>query len=191
MDTPPVSASERHARQGHPGLVVWFTGLSGAGKTTLSTALERRLFDAGRRTYLLDGDILRTGLCRDLGFSPADRRENVRRAGEVARVLSDAGLVVLAAFISPFRAERDALRAGMPAGRFIEVYVNAPLEACEHRDVKGLYRKARARLIPEFTGISSPYEAPLAPDIELQTAQEHLEGCLDRLEAFVESRLRS
>ena len=189
MNPTPVSTAERAARHGHPGLIVWFTGLSGAGKTTLSTALERKLFSANRLVYLLDGDILRTGLCRDLGYSAADRHENVRRAGEVARVLADAGFMVLAAFISPFRAERDAIRAALPAGKFIEVFVNAPLATCETRDVKGLYKKARANQLPEFTGISSPYEPPLAPELDLRTDRDSIEACLDKLVAAVEARL--
>ena len=190
MNPTPVSAAERAVRHGHPGLVVWFTGLSGAGKTTLATALERKLFSANRLVYLLDGDILRTGLCRDLGFSAADRHENVRRAGEVARVLADAGFIVLAAFISPFRKERDDIRAALPPGKFIEVFVNAPLETCELRDPKGLYKKARANQIAEFTGISSPYEPPLAPDLELRTDRDSVEVCLQQLAAAVEARLQ-
>lgn len=190
MKSTPISVDERAARFGHPGMVVWFTGLSGAGKTTLSAALERALFDQNRLVYLLDGDILRTGLCRDLGFSAADRHENVRRAGEVARVLADAGCIVLAAFISPFRKERDEIRAAVPVGKFIEVFVNAPLTTCEQRDVKGLYKKARANQIPEFTGISSPYEPPLRPEIELHTELENVEACLQKLCAAVEARLK-
>lgn len=182
---------ERTRRFGHPGMVVWFTGLSGAGKTTLATRFERILFDQGRAAYLLDGDILRTGLCQDLGFSIIDRRENVRRAGEVARVLADAGFIVLAAFISPFALERDQIRAKMPPGRFVEVYVNTPVETCEQRDVKGLYRKARANLIPDFTGISSPYEPPVDPELKFRTDQESIEQCLIRLQEFVENRLRA
>ena len=189
MNSRPVSSQERAARQGQSGLVVWFTGLSGAGKTTLSTALERKLFDQGHLAYLLDGDILRTGLCRDLGFSAKDRRENVRRAGEVARVLADAGFIVLAAFISPFRQERDAIRAALPSGKFIEVFVNAPLATCEQRDVKGLYRKARAQQLADFTGISSPYESPLTPELELRTEQDNVNVCLEQLCAIVETHL--
>ncbi len=185
-----VSARERQNRYGHPGLVVWFTGLSGAGKTTLSTRLERRLFDKGRLAYALDGDAVRAGLCRDLGFSARDRRENVRRAGEVAGLLADAGFIVLAAFISPFRSEREAIRSALPPGRFAEVFVNAPLATCEGRDVKGLYQRARAQQLPEFTGISSPYEAPLTPDLELRTDQEGIEACLEKLNALVEDRLK-
>ncbi len=189
MDFNPITTTERAVRHGHPGLIVWFTGLSGAGKTTLSTALERKLFSANRVVCLLDGDILRAGLCRDLGFSAADRQENIRRAGELARSMANNGIIVLAAFISPFRQQRDAIRTTMPPGKFIEVFVNAPLGACELRDVKGLYKKARANQIPEFTGISSPYEAPLAPELELRTDVDSIETCLDKLVAVVEARL--
>lgn len=190
MPPTPVTAAERAVRHGHPGLIVWFTGLSGAGKTTLSTALERKLFSAHRLVYLLDGDILRTGLCRDLGYSAADRHENVRRAGEVARVIADAGFIVLAAFISPFRKERDDIRAAMPPGKFIEVFVNAPLATCELRDTKGLYKKARANQLPEFTGISSPYEPPLAAELELHTEHDSIEVCLQNLVAAVDAGLK-
>lgn len=172
-------------------MVVWFTGLSGAGKTTLATRLERILFEQGRAAYRLDGDILRTGLSQDLGFSIADRRENVRRAGEVARILADAGFVVLAAFISPFRRERDQIRAKLPAGRFVEVYVNTPLETCELRDVKGLYHRARANLIPDFTGISSPYEPPESPELILRTDVECIELSLLRLQEAIANRVHA
>ena len=187
-DPSSVSSVERAVRHGHAGLVVWFTGLSGAGKTTLATLLERGLFNQGRLVYVLDGDRLRGGLCRDLGYSIADRRENVRRAGEVARVLAEAGLIALAAFISPFRQERDQVRASLE-GRFIEVFVNAPLEICEQRDPKGLYKKARAKLIPEFTGISSPYEPPVSPELELRTDRDGIDECLHRLHVCIEARL--
>lgn len=172
-------------------MVVWFTGLSGAGKTTLATRLERILFEQGRAAYRLDGDILRTGLSQDLGFSIVDRQENVRRAGEVAGILADAGLIVLAAFISPFRRERDQIRAKLPAGRFMEVYVNTPLETCELRDVKGLYQQARANLIPNFTGISSPYEPPESPEIILRTDVESIDQSLLRLQEALERRLHA
>jgi adenylylsulfate kinase len=188
VKTVPITTAERADRHGHGGLIVWFTGLSGAGKSTLSAAMERKLFESGQLAYLLDGDILRTGLCRDLGFSA--RHENVRRAGEVARVLADAGFIVLAAFISPFRKERDDIRAAMPAGKFIEVFVNAPLATCEARDVKGLYKKARANQILEFTGISSPYEPPQTPELELHTERDSIEACLQKLCAAVESHLK-
>lgn len=189
MIHPPVSAAERCARAGQSGSVVWFTGLSGSGKTTLSTALERHLFEKGHLTYTLDGDTLRHGLCRDLGFSVPDRRENVRRAGEVARILADAGFIVLAAFISPFRQEREAIRAALPNGRFAEVFLSAPVTACERRDVKGLYRQARAGEILDFTGISSPYEPPVAPELELDTDRESVAVSLEKLIAWMKSRL--
>lgn len=167
-----VTAAEREQRNTHRGLIIWLTGLSGAGKTTIATALERRLFLSGRHTYLLDGDILRGGLCSDLDFSAAARCENIRRAGAVAALFADAGIIVIAAFISPFRADRARARAMVPEGRFIEVYVNASLAVCEQRDVKGLYARARAHQLKEFTGISAPYEAPQCPEIELPT--DHL-----------------
>ncbi len=166
-----VAHAERAGRNGHEGHVIWLTGLSGAGKSTLSVALERRLFDAGHQTYVLDGDHVRAGLCSDLGFSPADRSENIRRVGEVARTLADAGVMVIVALISPFAADRARARAGHAPGRFTEVYVNAPLEVCEGRDAKGLYARARRHEIADFTGLTSPYEPPVQPDVEIRTDQ--------------------
>jgi bifunctional enzyme CysN/CysC len=161
---------EQAARlKGPPPMVVWLTGLSGAGKTTIATRLEALLADRGRHTFLLDGDQLRQGLCKDLGFTAADRVENIRRAGEVARLLTDAGLVVVAAFISPFAAEREMVRRLMRPGQFIEVFVDTPLDVAEARDPKGLYRRARAGELKDFTGIDSPYEAPTAPDLRIDT----------------------
>jgi adenylyl-sulfate kinase len=164
-----IVPADREKRNGHPGLVLWLTGLSGAGKTTIACELERRLFNAGHQAYMLDGDLLRRGLCRDLGYTAQDRHENIRRVGEVAALFADAGFIVITAFISPFRADRDRNRRLLPEGRFIEVFVNAPLEVCERRDPKGLYARARANLLADFTGISSPYEAPEHPEIELRT----------------------
>lgn len=166
-----VSSAQREARNGHPGCVVWLTGLSSAGKSTIATEMERELFNMGRQAYVLDGDNIRHGLCSNLGFSPADRTENIRRVGEVARLFADAGIVCITAFISPYRADRDLVRQIVPAGRFVEVFVNAPLEVCEQRDPKGLYARARANEIRNFTGISAPYEAPLKPEIEVRTDQ--------------------
>lgn len=180
-----VARADREQRHGHPGRIVWLTGLSGAGKSTLAMALEQRLFDAGRNVYVLDGDIVRGGLCSDLGFSPDDRVENIRRIGEVARIMSDAGLLVIVAFISPFRADRDRVRAGMPPGRFTEVHVSTPLEVCEQRDTKGLYAKARAGELSDFTGISSPYEAPESPEVRLPTEQLSVDECVDRIMAVL------
>ncbi len=186
-----VTPVERVARQGQPGLVVWFTGLSGAGKTTLAVAVERRLFDAGFRTFLIDGDLLRAGLCQDLGFSASDRQENVRRAAVVSGLMADAGVVCLTALISPFRADRLRARQLFPAGGFLEVFVNAPLAVCEKRDVKGLYRKARANEIREFTGISSAYEPPESPDVEVRTDLLTVEESVAIILEAVQGRLRS
>jgi len=166
-----ITAALREQRNGHPGCVLWLTGLSGAGKTTIATELERQLFNAGRHTFLLDGDILRRGLCSDLGFGPEARRENIRRAGEVAALFAEAGCLAIAAFISPYREDRDRVRRTLPPGKFIEVFVNAPLDICEQRDVKGLYARARAGVLKEFTGVSSPYEAPVHPEVEIHTDQ--------------------
>ncbi len=147
--------------------MLWFTGLSGAGKSTVANALEARLHARGSHTYLLDGDNIRHGLNRNLGFSAADRTENIRRIGEVAKLMADAGLIVLSAFISPYRADRDAVRALLAPGEFVEVLCQATLATCESRDPKGLYRQARAGMITDFTGIDAPYEAPLQPEIVL------------------------
>jgi len=180
-----VAPADREQRHGHPGRIVWLTGLSGAGKSTLAMSLERRLFDAGRNVYVLDGDIVRSGLCSDLGFSEDDRAENIRRIGEVARIMADAGLLVIVAFISPFCADRDRVRAGMPVGRFTEVHVSTPLEICEQRDTKGLYAKARAGELSDFTGISSPYEEPEYPEVRLPTEQLSVDECVDRIVAVI------
>ncbi len=166
-----VTGRQRESRNGHLGCVLWLTGLSGAGKSTIATELERELFYLGKHVYVLDGDNVRHGLCSDLGFAPKDRTENIRRVGEVAKLFSDAGVICVTAFISPYRSDRDLVRKIMPRDRFMEVYVNAPLETCEQRDPKGLYAKARANEIKEFTGISAPYEAPLNPELELRTDQ--------------------
>lgn len=168
-------------------LVIWFTGLSGAGKSTLAEALERSLQAEGRHTYLLDGDHLRLGLNRDLGFSERDRQENVRRAGEVAALMVDAGLVVLVAFISPFRSDRDAVRQLLP-GQFIEVFIDTPLHVCEARDPKGLYRRARAGLIKNFTGLDSPFEAPQAAELRLDTSSCSVEEAVQQINDYLRSR---
>ena len=181
-----VTPQERSQRFGHDGRIVWLTGLSGAGKSTIAMALERRLFDAGQNVYVLDGDIVRGGLCADLGFSPEDRAENIRRIGEVARIMADAGLLVIVAFISPFRADRDRVRAGMPEGRFTEVHVSTPLEICEQRDTKGLYAKARAGQLTDFTGISSPYEPPESPEVTLPTERLTVDECVERIVAVLQ-----
>jgi len=176
-----VTRDERARRTGHRGRVLWFTGLSGSGKTTIATALERRLFDAGFQTYFLDGDSLRHGLSANLGFSEEDRSENVRRVGEVAKLFCDAGAIAIVALISPRRADRDRVRAGLRAGEFVEVFVNAPLEVCERRDPKGIYRKAREGKIASVTGIDAPYEAPEKPEIELRTDASDADACVQRV----------
>ncbi|MDD1621640.1 MAG: adenylyl-sulfate kinase [Methylococcaceae bacterium] len=162
---------------GHKGCIVWFTGLSGAGKSTLAHAVEEALHQKGCRTFVLDGDNVRHGLCSDLGFSDADREENIRRIGEVANLFMQAGVIVLTAFISPFRADRERVRSMAASGDFIEVYCDASLNVCENRDIKGLYKKARMGEIAEFTGISSPYEAPTNPELIVSTGQDPLEIC--------------
>lgn len=167
----PVTREEREQQHGHQGVVLWFTGLSGSGKSTVAGALEQALHRDGVNTYLLDGDNVRHGLCRDLGFSDSDRKENIRRVGEVAKLMVDAGLVVLTAFISPHRAERQMVRDLLGEGQFVEVFVDTPLAVCEARDPKGLYKKARAGELRNFTGIDSVYEAPEAPEIHLDGEQ--------------------
>ncbi|MDI9276959.1 adenylyl-sulfate kinase [Pantoea sp. EABMAA-21] len=167
----PVTREEREQQHGHQGVVLWFTGLSGSGKSTVAGALEQALHRAGVSTYLLDGDNVRHGLCRDLGFSDDDRKENIRRVGEVAKLMVDAGLVVLTAFISPHRTERQMVRDLLGTGQFVEVFVDTPLAVCEARDPKGLYKKARAGELRNFTGIDSVYEAPDAPEIHLDGEQ--------------------
>jgi len=167
----PVTRQSREQQHGHQGVVLWFTGLSGSGKSTVAGALEQALHRLGVSTYLLDGDNVRHGLCRDLGFSDEHRKENIRRVGEVAKLMVDAGLVVLTAFISPHRAERQMVRDLLDSGRFIEVYVDTPLAVCEARDPKGLYKKARAGELQNFTGIDSVYEAPDQPEISLNGEQ--------------------
>ena len=176
-----VTRAQREKLNGHQGKVIWFTGLSGSGKSTLANALEVALHAQGRRTYLLDGDNVRQGLTKDLGFTDADRVENIRRITEVAKLMMDAGLIVMTAFISPFRREREMARGLIGAEDFVEVFVNTPLEVCERRDVTGLYKKARTGLLPNFTGVDSPYEAPLDPDIELQGLDGQINGSLERL----------
>jgi adenylyl-sulfate kinase len=176
-----VTAAQREDRNAHPGCVVWLTGLSGSGKSTVATELERHLFNLGRHAYVLDGDNVRHGLCSDLGFSPQDRRENIRRLGEVARLFADAGLICITAFISPYRSDRDLARGMAVKGRFLEVYLDAPLEVCERRDPKGLYAKARAGEIKEFTGVSAPYEPPLKPELRLRTDKLTVDACVARI----------
>ena len=183
-----VNKAVRAAAQGQKPVILWFTGLSGAGKSTIANLVEKKLTLAGRHTYLLDGDNIRHGLNRDLGFTDADRVENIRRVAETARLFVDAGLIVLVSFISPFRSERRMARELVGDGEFLEIYVDAPLEVAEARDLKGLYKKARAGEIQHFTGIDSPYEPPLEPDLRLDTTSADPEELADRIVARLAAR---
>jgi adenylylsulfate kinase len=183
-----VTTEQRQELLGQRGCVVWLTGLSASGKSTIARRVEQLLLEQGRMVYVLDGDNVRFGLNKDLGFSPADRTENIRRIGEVAKLFADSCAITLTAFISPYREDRDKVRAIMPAGSFVEAYVNASVEVCEERDPKGLYKKARAGQIPEFTGISAPYEAPEAPELELRTGEHDLEACAQQVIAYLRGK---
>lgn len=176
-----VTRARREAQNGHRGAILWFTGLSGAGKSTLAHEVEERLHQMGCRTFVLDGDNVRHGLCGDLGFSADDRMENIRRIGEVAKLFMEAGVIVLTAFISPFREDRNKVRAMVQANEFIEIYCQCPIEICEQRDVKGMYKMARAGKISDFTGISSPYEAPEKPELSVNTSSQSLEMCVQQV----------
>jgi adenylylsulfate kinase len=176
-----VSPKERQEKIGSKPCILWYTGLSGSGKSTIANAVDRLLFDKGYTTYLLDGDNVRHGLNKDLGFSDVDRVENIRRISEVSNLFLDAGLIVSTAFISPFRADRLQAKALIGDERFIEVFVDAPLETCEERDPKGLYQKARDGMIKNFTGIDSPYESPIAPSIHLSTNCDDIEQCASQV----------
>lgn len=183
-----VHQSDRQQQAGHNSVILWFTGLSGAGKSTLAHAVEKALFDLGYRTFVFDGDNVRHGLCADLGFSANDRQENIRRIGEMSKLFLEAGVITLTAFISPFQADRDRVRDLVGEGEFIEVYCKADLNVCEQRDVKGLYVKARRGEIKDFTGISSPYEPPLNPELALDTGVEPLAVCVDKVLAYLKVR---
>ena len=176
-----VSRLDREKQHQHKSLVVWFTGLSGAGKSTLAHAVEKELYRRGCSTFVFDGDNVRHGLCSDLGFTEQDRAENIRRVGEMAKLFVEAGVIALTAFISPYQADRDRVRQLMPDGDFIEIYCNCSLEECERRDVKGLYKKARQGEIPNFTGISAPYEAPQHPELEVNTGSRSLTECVNQV----------
>jgi adenylylsulfate kinase len=181
-----VTRDERERLLGQRGVTVWLTGLSGSGKSTIAVAAEGELVRRGRLAYVLDGDNIRHGLNKNLGFSPADRTENIRRIGEVAKLFADAGVIAMTSFISPYRSDRDAVRALSAAGDFIEVHVAASVETCESRDVKGLYQKARRGEIPEFTGISAPYEEPVRPELVLDTKQQSVEQSVAGLVGYLE-----
>ena len=183
-----VSRPERQQLLKQRGVTIWLTGLSGSGKSTIAVAAERELVNRGHLAYVLDGDNIRHGLNKNLGFSPEDRTENIRRIGEVAKLFVDAGVVVFTSFISPYRSDRDAVRALMPDGDFIEAHVSASLETCEERDVKGLYKKARAGQIPEFTGISAPYEAPEKPELVIHSDRQTVAESVAQVVAYLEAK---
>jgi len=184
-----VSREDRERLLGQRPVLVWFTGLSGSGKSTLAVQLEAQLHAAGYKTYLLDGDNVRAGLNRDLDFTEAGRVENIRRIGEVSKLMLDAGVIVLSAFISPFQADREQVKTIVGSGNYCEVFVDAPLEVCEQRDVKGLYKKARGGEVKNFTGIDSPYESPQHPDVHIPTDKLSIDESLERLLAFVRGKI--
>lgn len=176
-----VTKEDRQRQNGHKSAVIWFTGLSGSGKSTVSVALEKALFEEGKHSYRLDGDNVRHGLNKNLGFSPEDRKENIRRIGEVSKLLVDAGTIAITAFISPYREDRDEVREILEDGEFIEVYTECSVEECEKRDPKGLYEKARSGEIKEFTGISAPYEAPKHPEITINTEKQSIDESVKQI----------
>mgnify|MGYP000647946745 FL=1 len=183
-----VTRARRENINQHKSVILWFTGLSGAGKSTLAHAIEEKLHQLNCRTYVLDGDNVRHGLCGDLGFSDQDRQENIRRIGELAKLMLEAGVISLTAFISPFEKERQLARKLVPHGDFLEIYCHCDLDICEQRDVKGLYKKARAGDIKHFTGISSPYEAPKNPEIKINTGKDSLDSCVVQVISLLQSR---
>ncbi|TDU34430.1 adenylylsulfate kinase [Gelidibacter sediminis] len=185
-----ITRADREKLHGHEGFLIWFTGLSGSGKSTLANAVETQLHKMNISTFTLDGDNVRQGINKDLGFSPQDRSENIRRIGEIAKLMVDAGVVTLAAFISPYIKDRHAIKTVVGNGKVIEVYVNTSLEECERRDVKGLYKKAREGKIKEMTGISSPYEAPISPDLEIVTDHQSVETSVALILEFIIQKLK-
>lgn len=183
-----ITKGDRRSLNNHGSLILWFTGLPSSGKSTIANELEKKLITLGTRTYILDGDNVRMGLCKDLGFSEEDRGENIRRIGEVSKLFIDAGCIVLSAFVSPYIKDRDAVRELAEEGEFVEVFVDAPLEVCEERDVKGLYKKAREGIIKGFTGIDDPYEAPLNPEITIDTSKLSLDEGVNVIFDYLEKR---
>ncbi|HXL59046.1 MAG TPA: adenylyl-sulfate kinase [Chitinophagaceae bacterium] len=181
-----ITKADRHRMNGHKSAILWYTGLSGAGKSTLANKVEEKLFERGIHTYVLDGDNIRHGLNKGLGFTAEDRKENIRRIGEVAKLFVDAGAFVSTAFISPYQDDREMVRSIVEPGEFIEIYVYAPLEICEERDPKGLYKKARAGEIKHFTGIDDPYEAPANPELLINTGENNLETCAATIMKYLE-----
>ncbi|GAB5400289.1 MAG: adenylyl-sulfate kinase [Aureisphaera sp.] len=185
-----VDREMRKSIKGHGSFLLWFTGLSGSGKSTIANAVEKSLVEKGIHTYILDGDNVRKGLNNNLTFSPEDRKENIRRIGEVANLMVDAGLVTLAAFVSPYRVDRENIKQILGEDNYVEVFVNTPIEECERRDVKGLYAKARAGEIKDFTGVNAPYEAPQSPDIEIDTTKISVETAVETVIAHIENKLK-
>ncbi|WP_298755412.1 adenylyl-sulfate kinase [uncultured Psychroserpens sp.] len=185
-----ISKKDRIASNKHNSFLIWFTGLSGSGKSTIANLVEKALFENGVNTYSLDGDNIRKGINNDLSFAPEDRTENIRRIAEIANLMIDAGLVVLAAFVSPYKKDRENIRTIVKDVNFVEVYINTSIEECERRDVKGLYKKARAGEIKNMTGISAPYEAPEQPDIEIKTEDESIEDSVKRIVDFITPKLQ-
>ena len=185
-----ITITERRAKNKHQSFLIWFTGLSGSGKSTIANQVEHRLFELGVHTYTLDGDNIRKGINKNLSFSPEDRTENIRRIAEISNLMVDAGLVVLAAFISPYKKDRENIKTILKDVNFVEVFINTSVEECERRDVKGLYKKARAGEIKNMTGISAPYEAPENPDIEIKTENETIAQAVDRIVAYITPKLQ-
>lgn len=183
-----ITKEDRRKLNGHGSVILWFTGLPSAGKSTLANEVEKKLISTGVRTFILDGDNVRMGLCKDLGFSETDRAENIRRIGEVSKLFVNAGCIVLSAFVSPYRRDRDAVRALVDDGEFVEIYVKAPLEVCEQRDVKGLYKKAREGVIKGFTGIDDPYEEPLKPEMIIETDKVSLAEGAEQILGYLSGR---
>jgi len=183
-----VNRIDRNKMNGHRSVNIWFTGLSGSGKSTLAHKLEKKLFDLGCRTFVFDGDNVRHGLCSDLGFSQKDRKENIRRITEMVKLFLDSGIIALTAFIAPFQKDRDMIKKRLGNDNYIEIYCDCPLEICEQRDVKGIYKKARNGLISDFTGISSPYEPPESPDIILKTGIKDELACVKEIVSFLEHK---
>lgn len=184
-----ISRVDRQRMKSHSSFAVWFTGLSGSGKSTLANMVEKKLFESGVHTFSLDGDNIRKGLNKNLGFSEEDRRENLRRISEVAKLFVDSGIVIIASFITPLKTDRDIIRKIIGKENFFEVFINTPIEVCEARDVKGLYKKARAGEIKNFTGIDAPYEKPETPDIEVKTVEEKAEKSAERIVLFLKKKL--
>ena len=185
-----VTALDRRKLNKHNSFLIWFTGLSGSGKSTIANVVEQKLWQQGVKTYTLDGDNVRKGLNKDLNFSPQDRTENIRRIAETAKLMIDAGLVVLAAFVSPYKKDRENIKSIVKDVNFVEVYINTSVEECERRDVKGLYKKARAGEIKNMTGLTSPYEAPENPDIEIKTEEETVESAVNKIYQYIIPKLQ-